>query len=126
MKPSKTKTLFRAGAALEVLTGVALLAVPELVVDLLLGEGMGPIGIRVTRVLGIALLSLGLAAWEPAHSEAQHAPRVGLCTYNLGIAIFLVLIALSADNFGVLLWPVAVVHLATGIAMSFLILKSGR
>ncbi len=30
----KTKTLFRAGAALEVLTGVALLAVPELVVGL--------------------------------------------------------------------------------------------
>ncbi len=43
----------------EVLTGLALLVAPTLVVGLLLGDGVGPIGVAVARVLGIGLLSIG-------------------------------------------------------------------
>ena len=42
---------FRASAIAEVLTGLAFLVAPTLVVGLLLGEGVSPIGVAVARVL---------------------------------------------------------------------------
>ena len=44
------------------MTGLAMLVAPKLIVGLLFGEGVSPIGIAVARVLGIALLSVGVAA----------------------------------------------------------------
>lgn len=50
-------------AASEAATGVALLVVPSLVVQLLLGEELTGVAIPVARVLGIALIALGVACW---------------------------------------------------------------
>jgi hypothetical protein len=56
-----TRTLVALDAALEVATGVALIADPILVVRVLLGAGLSGGGIAVARVAGLGLLSLGLA-----------------------------------------------------------------
>ena len=75
----------------EVLTGLALLVAPTLVVGLLLGDGVGSVGVAVARVLGIGLLSIGVAGWESRGQETRLAPRAGLCLYNVGIVALLVM-----------------------------------
>jgi len=47
----------------EAATGLALLIVPSLVGQLLLGEELTGVAMPVTRVAGIALIALGIACW---------------------------------------------------------------
>ena len=103
-----TRLLFKTSALVEISTGLALLVAPSLVVGLLLGDGVSPIGIAVARILGIGLFSVGVAGWESAGQDSRLAPRAGLCTYNLGAAVVLVIIATTGGINGILLWPVAV------------------
>ena len=51
-------------AVAEAATGLALLIVPSLVGQLLLGEELTGIAIPVGRVAGIALIALGIACWS--------------------------------------------------------------
>ena len=83
------RLLFNASAVVEVIVGSALLLTPAFVIGLLLGDDAGHIGSAVARVLGLALLSLGVAAWETPRQEIHLAPRVGICAYNLGVAVLL-------------------------------------
>ena len=50
-------------AVAEAATGLGLLIVPSLVVQLLLGEQLTGVAIPVARVGGIALIGLGIACW---------------------------------------------------------------
>ena len=97
--------LFKASAIAEVLTGLALLVAPLFVIGLLLGDGLGPTGVAVARVLEIGLLSLGISAWETARQEIHHAPRIGVCTYNLCVAALLSILGTLGEMNGILLWP---------------------
>ena len=87
-----TRLLFNVSAAIELLTGLAMLVTPAFLIGLLLGDGLGPTGVAVTRVLGIALLSVGAAI------------------------VFLVL-GMSGEMQGILLWPAALLHAVVGAAM---------
>ncbi len=58
-----SRLIFRISAIVEIGTGVALLVAPLLTIDLLFGGELGPVGIAVARVLGVGLLSVGVAAW---------------------------------------------------------------
>ena len=114
-----TRLLFNVSAAIEILTGVTMLIVPALVVELLLGEGLGPTGVAVTRILGVGLLSLGIAGWD-SQEQAQGSalgPQTGLFVYNIGAtAMFVYLGTMGAMN-GLLLWPAAALHLAISLLM---------
>lgn len=116
-----TRLLFRASAIVEVLTGLAFLFAPTLVVGLLLGEGLNPIGIAVARVLGIGLLSVGVAAWETRGQDSHLAPRAGLCIYNVGVAALLVILGTTGGMNGPLLWPAAGLHGLIGAAILWVI-----
>ncbi len=115
------RLLFKASAIIEVLTGLAFLVAPTLVVGLLLGEGMRPIGIAVARVLGIGLLSVGVAAWESPQQHSRLAPRAGLCIYNIGIAVLLAILGTTGGMHAPLLWPVAGLHGMIGAVMLWVI-----
>ena len=121
-----TSVLFKASAIVEILTGLAFLAAPSLVVGLLLGDGLGPTGIAVARVLGIGLLSLGVAAWESPGHDAHLATRTGLCMYNAGSALVLMALGTYGGMNGVLLWPVAVLHAIAGAMMLWVILAASH
>ena len=121
-----TRLLFQASAIVEVLTGLALLAAPLFVIGLLLGDGLGPIGIAVTRVLGIGLLSVGVAGWESPGQNIRLAPRAGLCIYNIGAAIVFVILGTTGGMNGILLWPAAVLHALIGAMMLWVILAPSR
>ena len=54
----------------EAATGLALLIIPSLVGQLLLGEDLTGVAVPVARVAGIALIALGIACWPGHRSSA--------------------------------------------------------
>ena len=87
----------------EAATGVALLVIPSLVGQLLLGEELTGIALPVARVAGIALVALGLACWPGT-------PRVGMLTYSAAVTLYLAYVGFAGGLTGMLLWPAVVLH----------------
>ena len=90
-------------AAGEAAIGLALLLVPSLVGQLLLGTELTGIAVTVARVAGIALIGLGLACW-PGKA------LIGMLTYSAAVALYLAYIGFAGGSSGMLLWPAVVVH----------------
>ncbi len=118
-----TRLLFNISALIEVLTGIAMILVPTLTITLLMGDGIGPGGIAVTRVLGVGLLSLGISTWESAQQPTVARTRIGLCTYNIGVAALLSVIGASGTVGGLLLWPAAGLHATLGATILFALFR---
>jgi len=91
-------------AIIEVATGMALLIVPWLVGRLLFGEELTGIVIPVARVLGIALLALGVACWPGSTALC------GMLTYSALVTVYLLYLAIRGEWVGPLLWPVVALH----------------
>ncbi len=104
-----TRTLVMLSAAIEAATGIALIADPRLVAQVLLGTSLGAAGVAVGRVAGVALLSLAIACWPGTDRAAPHAIRA-LFTYNLLAALYLGYLRVGGGFASYLLWPAAVVH----------------
>jgi hypothetical protein len=90
-------------AVAEAATGLALLVVPSLVGQLLLGEDLTGTAIPVARVAGIALIALAVACWPGP-------PLVGMLTYNALVALYLSYVGLTGSSIGVVLWPAVALH----------------
>ena len=90
-------------AVAEAATGLALLIVPSLVGQLLLGEELTGVAIPVARVAGIALIALGIACWPGP-------PLVGMLTYSAVVTLYLAYLGFAGGLTGVLLWPAVVLH----------------
>ena len=88
----------------EAATGLALLIVPSLVGQLLLGEELTGVAIPIARVAGIALIALGVACWPGP-------PRVGMLTYSAAVTLYLAYVGFAGGATGRLLWPAVVLHL---------------
>jgi hypothetical protein len=97
------KNVLIVAAVAEAATGLALLAVPSLVGQLLLGEGLTGAAIPVARVAGIALIALGIACWPGP-------PLVGMLTYSAAVTLYLFYVGLAEDLTGILLWPAIILH----------------
>jgi hypothetical protein len=91
-------------AVIEVATGMALLIVPSLVGRLLFGEEFTGIVIPVARVLGIALLALGVGCWPGSTALC------GMLTYSALVTLYLLYLAIRGEWVGPLLWPVVALH----------------
>jgi hypothetical protein len=104
-----TKALVGLDAALEMATGVALIADPSFVVRVLLGAGLSGGGMAVGRVAGFGLLSLGLACWPGRRDATPQATRA-LFTYNLLAALYLGYLRIGGVFVGYLLWPAFALH----------------
>lgn len=106
-------------AVSEVATGVALLIVPWLVGQLLLGAELTGIAIPVARVAGIALIALGVACW-PGPS------LVGMLTYSALATLYLLYLGIRCEWVGLLLWPAVVIHAALTLLLARLWLKTEK
>ena len=110
------KALLTVTAAAETATGLALTAVPPLVVSLLLGESLDtPAALVVARMTGAALISLGIACWLARNDAASRAARglVGaLLFYNAAAVAVLVYAGAGLRLHGIALWPTAALHVA--------------
>jgi hypothetical protein len=98
------KRVLTVAAVLEVATGLALLIVPSLVGRLLFGEELTGIVIPVARVLGIALLALGVSCWRGSTALC------GMLTYSGLVTLYLLYLAIRGEWVGPLLWPVVALH----------------
>jgi len=76
----KIKTLLMLSASLEFVPGLALIAAPGLVANVLLSAGLAPGGQAVGRVGGFALVSLAIACWPGARvitrSLSEHSSSI--------------------------------------------------
>lgn len=100
-------------ALAELITGIALLATPTLVVMLIMTPAAPATAVPVARVAGIALIALGLACW-PTSGRTNPAARRAMLTYNLLVAVYLTYLGSVVHTGGAMLWPVAGLH--AGIA----------
>ena len=98
------KKVLTVAAVLEVATGMALLIVPSLVGRLLFGEELTGIVIPVARVLGIALIGLGVCCWPGSTALC------GMLTYSALVTLYFLYIAIRGEWVGPLLWPVVALH----------------
>src|SRR5438270_13997151 len=78
--------LLKLSAILEAATGLALIAVPAIVVRLLLGAEISGASIPLGRVAGAALLALGIACWlarDDSQSRTARGLVVAMLMYNI-------------------------------------------
>jgi hypothetical protein len=108
----------RVGAIVEVLTGIALLVVPSVVIDALIGSHSSSATL-VGRVLGGALLSLGAAGTLAGRESPERAITVAFVVYNASTATILLIAGVAGEADGFLLWPVVAIHagLATALVL---------
>jgi hypothetical protein len=98
------KKVLTLAAVAEAATGAALIVVPSLVGRLLLGAELTGVSIPVARVLGIALIALGVCCWPGSTALC------GMLTYSALVTVYLAYLGVVGGFTGILLWPAVVVH----------------
>ena len=88
------KKLLAVVAVVEVATGMALMIAPSLVGWLLFGEEPTGIVISVGRVLGIALIALGVCCWPGSTALC------GMLTYSGLVTLYLLYLAIRGEWVG--------------------------
>ena len=109
----RRKYLFIVTGLGEAGTGITLLAVPTAVIQLLLGVGSPTVeGLILGRVLGSALVAVGLVCWAERNDTAQLAKIVLLAAlfYESAAAVLLAFSGAILKVAGVLLWPAVALH----------------
>ncbi len=102
-------------AIIEAATGLALIALPAIVVRLLLGAEISGASIPLGRVAGAALLALGVACWlarDDTQSRAAGGLVVAMLIYNIVATTVLAFAGIGLGLHGVALWPAVVLHAA--------------
>jgi hypothetical protein len=109
------KSLLAVASFVEAVTGLALLAYPPIVIQLLFGAEIAGAGVLASRVAGITLIALGVACW-PGREMTQGLH--GLLIYNLLITLFFVYVGVGGAWVGILLWPAAAAHAVLTILLA--------
>ena len=104
-----TRALMVLSATIEMATGAAFLIAPGLAEQALLGQAVSGAGIAITRVAGLALLSLGLACW-PGQQDITLQAKRALLIYNLLAALYLGYLRVAGGFESYLLWPASIFH----------------
>ena len=105
-------------AIIEAATGLALIALPAVVVRLLLGGEISGASIPFGRVAGAALLALGVACWlarDDTQSRATRGVVIAMLMYNLVATAVFAFAGIGLGLHGVALWPAVVLHAAMGV-----------
>jgi hypothetical protein len=105
----KIKTLLMLSCSLEFVTGLALIASPGLVANVLLSTGLAPGGQATARVGGIALVSLAIACW-PRGEDNHTQPVLALFLYNLLAGLYLGYLKIGGEFSSFLLFPASALH----------------
>ena len=106
--------LLTIAAVFEGATGLALVVVPALVGQLLLGAELTGVAIPIARVTGIALFALAVVCW-PGSTKL-----CGMLTYSVLATVYLGYVAICGEWIGPLLWPAVVVH----VVLTFLLARA--
>src|SRR5512132_3379665 len=110
--------LLSLSAIIEAATGLALIAVPAIVVRLLLGAEISGASMPLGRVAGAALLALGVACWlarDDTRSRTARGLVVAMLMYNIAATAVLAFAGIGLGLHGVALWPAVVLHAAMAV-----------
>ena len=114
--------LLALGAVGEIAIAVAILALPAPVMGLLLAAHVAGLELVVARMLGAALVALGVTWWlTKSHELMRAAP--GFIGYNVGVGVLFLWYAVAAPHPAPLSWAVGAVHLAIGLAFGAAIVQ---
>jgi hypothetical protein len=102
----------------EAVTGLALIIVPSLVGQLLLGEELTGLAVLTARVAGIALIGLGIACWPGP-------PLAGMLSYSTVVTLYFAHLGFAGVSVGILLWPMVALHLVLSILLARALLTAG-
>src|SRR4029450_7543201 len=109
-----TSQLITVSALLEFLTGLALILVPDFTIALLLGAEADSVARMVSRICGVALISISIAC-RAARTGADSESRIGtiraITFYNLGAGLALVASAAMGKFHGIVIWGVGLIHM---------------
>jgi hypothetical protein len=105
-------------AVAEGATGVALLAIPSAVGQLLLGVELTGAAVQVARVAGIALIGLGVACWPGPQ-------MLGMLIYSASVAAYLAYLRVAGGLTGILLWPAVAVHAILATLLTWALIRDG-
>ena len=105
----KTKPLLIFSSSLELATGIAVIAAPNLIANLLFSAGLTRAGEAIGRVGGFGLFSLAIATW-PRRAGDHTQSTSALFVYNLMAACYLAYLRLSGEFNGLLLAIACVLH----------------
>jgi len=110
----RLKELFLVTAVVEVVTGLALLGLPAIVLASLLGIQPATVEtLFVGRIAGAALLAIGVASFLARNDAALPGQRgllTGILLYDVLVALLLVYAGLVLQMAGLALWPAVVLH----------------
>jgi hypothetical protein len=90
---------------------VAFLIVPSPVGQLLLGTELTGVAIPLARVLGIALIALGVACWPGP-------PLAGMVIYGALVTLYLGYLGFKGPTIGILLWPAVILHVILTVVLA--------
>jgi len=113
---STLKRILAFSSLVEGATGLALMIDPRLVVALLVGKSDVeelPLG----RIVGIALLALGLASWPGRQPDSSASVVRAMLAYNALIALYLAYLYLAGHLGGLLLWPAVALHAVVALLL---------
>ncbi len=106
------KKLLIVTSILEGSTGLALMVMPVLIIQILLGSPLSdPIGITIARVAGAALVSLAAACWLYRNNDNANGLVIAILIYNPAAAAILGYAGLFENLTGTLLWPAVAAHI---------------
>jgi len=108
------KNLLKFCSLTESATGLALISIPSIVLQLLFGEEVYGLALTISRFAGICLISFGIACW-PSEQFIQALRSMSI--YNLLVAFFFIYIGLNSSLVGILLWPVATIHFVLSVLL---------
>jgi hypothetical protein len=109
--------LIRVSAGVEVAIGILLLAIPARVIEALIGLPPGDATSVVARVLGGALLALGVVGVVARGMTANRGATIAYVAYDVAAAAVLASAGISGTARGGLLWPVVAVHVLLALAL---------
>jgi hypothetical protein len=112
------RNLLKTSAFVELGAGIAALALPTLLATILLGGSLDPTGLAVTRLAGVALLSLAVACWRAvpdAQSRAARGVVAAMLLYNVGVATLFAALRFGLGMHGIALLPAAALHAALAV-----------
>jgi hypothetical protein len=112
-----TRVVMRLSAAIELVTGLTLLVIPGVVIRALIGADEGTASSIVGRVLGGALVGLGIAGASARAGTPERRIVLAYVVYNVSTAAVLAAASVAGTASGILLWPVVIVHAVLAVVL---------
>ena len=120
--------LLTLSAAGEIGVGLLVALLPGTVMGLLLGAPVTGTAAVAARMMGIAVVGLGLTWWPDRNSlDALRRSQLaaGFIGFNVGVGLLFLFYAWAADRTLPVSWLVAAVHLLAAGAFAVIVIRAG-